>query len=271
MERKNVISTTLAISSQVSGALGNVNPAFIGVSIITGIVNELIGYQEASVLEKRLNMLENEIHRRDIEIDRLKEIITELDENAQFVLRNNIKYFCLSALPDTTDAYCKCIVTYLLEDNHDMEEELCELLQQCNSNDVHLLQMIKKFPSLGVNKAYELEKKKIIKQYEDHEKNPSIYRDRSYIFDENTIFWQDFMEAFHVNNVNDMTVMLNRCLVNDKNERVYDWAYLARSVVKLQGLGILQIDYRTMLGTNSLYNIDRFHLTLFGQKLIQYI
>ena len=55
------IKATLSLTTQALSTLGNVNPVFVGISLITGIINELIGCYESTQLEKRLNMLEKEI------------------------------------------------------------------------------------------------------------------------------------------------------------------------------------------------------------------
>lgn len=62
----------------------------------------------------------------------------------------------------------------------------------------------------------------------------------------------------------------------DKNGQFYgdeiDYlAHLGKSIVKLQNLSVLQCDYHTTLGTTSPSNIERFHITLFGKKLLEYI
>ena len=88
---------------------------------------------------------------------------------------------------------------------------------------------------------------------------------------EYTIFWQDFMEYYHVNGVGDMSFMLNEQLMADKKELVYDWAYISRAMIKMQNLGILQLDFISTLGTVSQFNINRLHVTVFGQQLIKYI
>ncbi|PHU34404.1 hypothetical protein [Pseudobutyrivibrio ruminis] len=268
---RNKIKSTLELSTQTLAALGSVNPAFAGVSLITGLINELIVCYDAAQLEKRLNMLEEEIKRRDVKIESLQEKVNDLEEHSYYALRNNIRYFCSSSYPEVAAVYSKCIVDYLLKQDHEMEEEICEILQQCNSNDIQLMHLVKEFVYSGKHEMAEEEKKKIIKDVDDINKGVKKYRDRSYIYGDYTIFWNDFMKECHVDNVTDMTIMLNKQLEADGKRLVYDWAYLSRSIVKLSNLGVLQLEYRNMLGTNSPFNVDRFHVTLFGQKMLEYL
>lgn len=79
------------------------------------------------------------------------------------------------------------------------------------------------------------------------------------------------MEYTCINGIGDMSLMLNAQLETDKKEKVYDWAYISRAMVKMQNLGILQLDFISSLGTVSQFNINRLHVTIFGQKLLEYI
>ena len=79
------------------------------------------------------------------------------------------------------------------------------------------------------------------------------------------------MKYCNVNGVNDMSLLLNVKLNANGEEPVYDWAYYARSIIKLQNMGVFQLDFVSTLGTVSQFNIERFHVTLFGQKLLEYI
>ena len=49
------------------------------------------------------------------------------------------------------------------------------------------------------------------------------------------------------------------------------WAYIGKSFVKLQNLGILELDYINTIGNISSLNVERFHITLFGNELLKYI
>jgi len=102
--------------------------------------------------------------------------------------------------------------------------------------------------------------------------------DRSIVYPEGkTIFWKEFASSIGLpQNVSYMGHLLNKSLtrINEEGEHlgeVMDYAYVARSIMKLQSLGVLQCDIIMTLGTTSLNNIDRFHITFFGQKLLEYI
>ena len=91
----------------------------------------------------------------------------------------------------------------------------------------------------------------------------------------NTIRWTDFSEFVFGTDVNDMGCLMNSEFVikydDGREVRTMDPAFIARSIVKLQSLGVLQYDFLTTLGTTSSTHIDRLHLTFFGQKLLEYI
>lgn len=102
--------------------------------------------------------------------------------------------------------------------------------------------------------------------------------DRNIIFsNRNTILWKDLLAYIHLpDTINDMGFLLNKELeytIQDDgtHESTIMFAYLARSIIKLQYLGVLQFDFVTTLGTTSPNFIDRLHITFFGQKLLEYI
>lgn len=73
-----------------------------------------------------------------------------------------------------------------------------------------------------------------------------------------------------------MGILLNRKLTKrnktgEVDSEIIDFAYLAKSIIKMQNLSVLQCDFKTTLGTLSINDIDRFHITFFGQKLLDYI
>ena len=100
--------------------------------------------------------------------------------------------------------------------------------------------------------------------------------DRNKLYqDGNTIHWSDFSAFLFGSDIKDMGQLLNRqCIAKTKEgEEIFTIApsFIARSIIKLQSLGVLQYDFITTLGNTSSNNIDRFHITFFGQKVLEYI
>ena len=92
-----------------------------------------------------------------------------------------------------------------------------------------------------------------------------------------TVFWSELASFIGLPpNLSYMGQLLNKSLikVNEEGEELgefTDFSYIARSIVKLQSLGVIECDIIMTLGTTSINNIDRFHITLFGQKVLEYI
>lgn len=94
----------------------------------------------------------------------------------------------------------------------------------------------------------------------------------------NTIFWKDYI-SYVLNTqepiARDMGSLLNRELIVKAEDgtqyKSMELSYLPRSIIKLQSLGVLQYDFITTLGTSSPTYIDRFHVTFFGQKVLEYV
>ena len=90
-----------------------------------------------------------------------------------------------------------------------------------------------------------------------------------------TISWAEFSESLFGSQVTDMGRLLNHqvFLLTEEGERIPTMgpATIARSIIKLHTLGVLQYDFVTTVGITSPNYIDRFHITLFGQKVLEYI
>ncbi|KPU46022.1 hypothetical protein OXPF_05020 [Oxobacter pfennigii] len=68
-----------------------------------------------------------------------------------------------------------------------------------------------------------------------------------------------------------MGILLNYECSNEQGATSLKWTYMAKSILKLESLGVLQLDFMMTTGTSSPNNIERFHITLFGQKILGYI
>ena len=59
--------------------------------------------------------------------------------------------------------------------------------------------------------------------------------------------------------------------MDEEGNKSKEWAYLGKSFIKLQNLGILELDYINTTGNINSLNVERFHITLFGNELLKYI
>ncbi|MBE6913505.1 MAG: hypothetical protein E7472_01020 [Ruminococcaceae bacterium] len=101
-------------------------------------------------------------------------------------------------------------------------------------------------------------------------------QDRNIVYgSQNTIKWTDFSKFVFGTEIRDMSCLMNTEFIvrydDGTEKRTIDPAYIARSIIKLHSLGVLQYDFVTTAGTTSPNFIDRLHVTFFGQKLLEYI
>lgn len=270
---KKYIQRAINIASPVASALSLVNPAFLAIPVIASVSNELFAYFDSKSTEKRLLQLQNAIENAGVEIPKFAEQVSQLDEHSQYVVRNTVKHLCLSAQPEVTETLNKAIIDLIMNEPYGMPEHICEILQQCNADDIAFLRIIKRFQLNGDKSTYH---QKLLEAQKDTKSGRM--HDRSYFHGEqNTIFWGDFIKIFRLGeDVPDMSIFLNRKFTTKDsngnfNEEIIDFAYFAKSIIKLQNLGVLQCDFIPTIGTSSLNHIDRFHITFFGQKLLEYI
>ena len=271
--KKDSIKTVLNIASPVAAAGALLLPPLVVVPIIASVYNEICSYWDSNSIKNRLQSFQDELEREHIEIEDFSNRISILEEHSQYIVRNNIKHLCLSAQPETTDALNKAIIDLVMTEPYGLPEHACEILQQCNADDIDLLQTIKYFLANSPKSEY----KKQLEEHKENNQSQGIHG-RSYAYGpNNTIFWKDFAELLPIGKpVTDFSMLLNlkaqkRDESGEVKEEYIDFACLARSIIKMQSLGVLQCDFVTTIGTCSTNYIDRFHITIFGEKLLEYI
>lgn len=124
----------------VVGAMSNI-------PIVGGVITEVIGCLDQRYIEERLSNLERTVRSLDILMSDFTERLYQLekDEHKYYVVRNNLKYLCLSALPETVDSFNRALIEIIMSDQPTMAEYACEIIKQLNADDISLLRNIKRF------------------------------------------------------------------------------------------------------------------------------
>lgn len=68
---------------------------------------------------------------------------SELDEHGTYVFRNNLKHLCLAALPETVHSLNGALIDFIMSEDREMSEEVCEIILQLNAKDINFLLLIK--------------------------------------------------------------------------------------------------------------------------------
>ncbi len=256
------------------------------IPIVGSVVDELWNYFDTRLIDRRIKELEKTIYQQHIDFSDFQKKLLGLstDEHKFYAIRNNLKYMFLSALPETVDVLNKSLIDLVMADNYDMSEHACEIIRQLNSDDIYFLKLVISFQKTG-NRDYQLKVMQESQQasesqqgsMEKEEKTSTGYKNRLWVsrnvqFSQNTIFWNDIAQFSGLSkNVIDPGILLNSYCSDKNGNTVDDWAYMIRSITKLQSLGVLVCEIKLTIGTSSLSNIDRFHLTFFGQKILSYL
>lgn len=288
-KEKNILVVTDGIDA-VSNILSCVNPVFSVIPLITFGIARIIGYVSDQNIIKRINKLEEQLKGKKISLEDFKNKINQLTEHNEYIVRNNLNNILLNCIPETVDIYISILINLIMNQEHSIYEELCEIVSQLNQSDIKLLKMIQEYKQTGVRKYFKLneqnEKQGIeynrkidqenleIKKHNETSKIKKIelskWVDRSVKVGENTIFWKDFAETYNLSTP-EMGLALLYEGTNEDNGACTNWAYLVKSFLKLEKLGIIQMDYINTPGTISSLNVERFHITLFGEKLLEYV
>ena len=98
--------------------------------------------------------LQNAVENAGVEIPEFAKQVSQLDEHSQYVVRNTVKHLCLSAQPEVTETLNKAIIDLIMNEPYGMPEHICEILQQCNADDIAFLRNIKWFQLNGDKSTY---------------------------------------------------------------------------------------------------------------------
>ena len=276
-------------------------PPLATVPLINYVINRVLGLMRPDDILKRLKRLEKKLYLKKITIEKFKYKIDKLNEHDRYVFAKNLNNILINCIPETVDIYISVLVDMIMDENEkNPKEEICEIISQLNKNDLITLQMIKEYRKNGSRDYYyqNIKKQEIIEennkkireenkmqelkneQIREENKKGKIkkleklmmpeYHDRNLRIEDKTIFWKDFIKTFNLE-VQERGLPLLFETINEKNETSMDWAYIIRSFIKLESLGILNFDYLTTLGTSNNLNIDRFHISIFGEMLLEYI
>ena len=285
-----------------SGIVALAVPEFSVVPLIVFGVNRILGFVSDDDIIKRLKKIEKQLQNKKISKSDFKDKISKLSEHKKYFSTGTLENIIKNCIPETVDIYISLFIDYIMREECDIEEELCEILSSLNKHDLELLKMIKDYLDYGGkinyyreikrlddikkrNKEIELENIKIEEENKKIQSEPSkgfhkislittpkIY-DRSVVIDEQTtIFWQDFSNFCKLPVQTPLNyTMFYRCYENLYKEGYDNWIFYGKSFIKLEKNGVLQLDCRETPGTLNVLNISRFHITILGRELLKYI
>ena len=266
-----------------AGILSSVNPAFSLIPLFIYAINWTFGLSSPEYIVKRLNKINEKLIKRKIDIEDFKNEILSLSEHNEYIVLNHLRNILLTAIPENVDIYIELLIDFIMKKEYDEKETLCEIVNMLNKKDIQLLHMIKEYRSNGNRENYDKNTERALKEKIENEeidknnRTPKLglkkinWVNRNVVIDSsNTIFWRDF-EKYYELQAGEMGFILLGQTIDEEGNETKEWAYIGKSFIKLQNLGILELDYiNTIENINSL-NVERFHITLFGDELLKYI
>lgn len=271
------IDTLQMILNQMSTAieLYPTNSLWIkAIPVVISVFNELIVFCDAREVEERLSNLEAKVEELEIGQDEFVYSVNELSYHDKFAFRNFLKSYCLEALPEVTDAMIYALIDFAMDKKSGIREEVCEILKQFNAVDVNCLKKIKIIINTEkVTKQREQEALAITEEKKNREWGGNIF-----YYPGRTVVWNDFasVKKLKINdqstseewipNVSELMIMN---FIKDEEEVILSQE--PRSIIKLQSLGVLTVYNKMLFGASPMFNIDRFILTNYGMKILEYI
>ena len=266
-----------------AGILSSVNPAFSLIPLFIYAINWTFGLSSPEYIVKRLNKINEKLIKRKIDIEDFKNEILSLSEHNEYIVLNHLRNILLTAIPENVDIYIELLIDFIMKKEYDVKETLCEIVNMLNKKDIQLLHMIKEYRSNGNRENYDKNTERALKEKIDNEeidknnRTPKLglkkinWANRNVVIDSsNTIFWRDF-EKYYELQAGEMGFILLGQTIDEEGNETKEWAYIGKSFIKLQNLGILELDYINTIGNINSLNVERFHITLFGDELLKYI
>lgn len=266
-----------------AGILSSVNPAFSLIPLFVYAINWTFGLSSPEYIVKRLNKINEKLIKRKIDIEDFKNEILSLSEHNEYIVLNHLRNILLTAIPENVDIYIELLIDFIMKKEYDEKETLCEIVNMLNKKDIQLLHMIKEYRSNGNRENYDKNTERALKEKIENEeidknnRTPKLglkkinWVNRNVVIDSsNTIFWRDF-EKYYELQAGEMGFILLGQTTDEEGNETKEWAYIGKSFIKLQNLGILELDYINTIGNINSLNVERFHITLFGDELLKYI
>ena len=244
--------------NSVSGVLSSFNPLFATLPMIIFAVKRVFGLIQPEDIIKRIKIIEKKLERDKISIEDFKEKVNNLCEHDRYVFSNNLNNIIIDCIPETVDIYISILIDMIMNDKEkDKREELCDIIKQLNVNDLNALKMINKYKDNGVRDCYN-ERVNELRKLD----NQSLL-----FYNNETIFWEDFSNTFHLN-VSNLEIPI---LFRETSEKTEDFSFLIKSFIKLEKLGVLIIRWCTTVMSSTALNIDSIETSMFGDMLLRYV
>ncbi|MBQ7668930.1 MAG: hypothetical protein IJS47_06350 [Clostridia bacterium] len=109
------------------------------------VVAEVINFIDAEIVNRRLEKLEEEINKRKMSIEEFESRISEFDEHQYYFVRNNLRYYLLNCIPESSKEFCRSVVRYIANEDEELQEEICEIIQNLNEQDINFIKLINSF------------------------------------------------------------------------------------------------------------------------------
>ena len=266
-----------------AGILSSVDPAFSLIPIFVYAINWTFGLASPEYIEKRLNKINERLIKRKLSIEEFKNEILKLSEHNEYIVLNHLRNILLVTIPESVDIYIELIIDFIMKKEYEEKETLCEIVNMLNKKDIQLLKMIREYRDNGDREYFNKNTEKAEKEKIENEKideynnkpNRGLSKlkwvDRNVVINDlNTIFWKDFEKYYELQS-GEMGFILLGETIDEQSNKSKEWAYIGKSIIKLQNLGILELDYINTPGNINSLNVERFHITLFGVELLKYI
>lgn len=275
---KSLRLTAIGTATNVAGTF------FPPIAILKGIYDESSGYIDRKHLNTRLQKIENTLKKilKNYPIDgisstdeELNAKIASMDEHSYFTMRRSLKYILEEADTETIEALLSAWIEYISNqgDQHLMDEEVLEILADFNAHDINLMRLVGSF----IQNSEQKEKNNLIEKLKNQQNSAGKWVDRNVILGSNTILWDDFADYIKIPKMDFGYLLVEplqkKPLIAEEpnNNLTEDFSYLARSIVKLSNIGVLNVDYNLTTGNSSDRDINRFHVTMFGNEIIRHI
>lgn len=242
---------------------------------VISVFNELIMFCDAREVEERLSNLEAKVEDLEIDHEEFVYSVKELNYHDKYAFRNFLKSYCLETLPEVTDAMIYALIDFAMDQKSGIREEVCEILRQFNTIDIECMRKIKVI--VNTEEITRQREQEAISANKDNQSNK--WGGHIFYYPGRTVVWSDFVrikkltireEAASKEWIPNVSELMIMNFIKDDDEEVI-LSQEPRSIIKLQNLGVLTVYNNILVSASPMFNIDRFILTNYGMKILEYI
>ena len=259
-EIAGVLSTAAEIGADVAGLWFPVIPIVASViSGVKGLVDQRHLNERLTHIEESISKMEEELYHNSIEQAAIyiNNKIKTLNTHDFYAVKRDLRFLIADAQPEVVDTFVSSLLHFLHDEDHSMDEEVMDILIQFNAHDIALMEKVEQYR----NQQYKIEDAK-----EENEKP-----DGKTITVIMGFKWDEFADFLGYKGKKLRDALTGGAYKQGDGKYSFNFAYMGRSLLILQSLGVFDLAFKMYVGSSSVTDIYFVTITQFGNEILKHI